>query len=105
MVFFDCAAPEERCSDTENDGGGCLESDFRELPAIPRAIQNDTTEHKSDDDVQAVADVTDAKEANPSSGPDNIPNCRLQPGLCQCSDSPLLRHSVQQWIFSFERCL
>lgn len=40
----------------------------QELSAFPCAILNDTTAHEfasADDDVQAVADITDAEEANP----------------------------------------
>lgn len=52
---------------TEDDGSECLESEFRELSAFPCAIPNDTMAHEfvsAGNDVQALADITDAEEAD-----------------------------------------
>lgn len=57
-------APDEGCSDTEDDDVDCLDSDFRELAAFPGAIPDGTTAHdfvSADDHVPAVADRTDAE--------------------------------------------
>lgn len=65
------------CSDTKDDGTECFEREFRELSAFRCAIPNDTTAHEfvsADGDVQAVADITDAEDENPTSGPGDVPN-------------------------------
>lgn len=57
-----------------------------ELLAIPCAILNDTTAQElvsAHNDVQALADITDAADADPKSGLDDVPNCLLQPSLRQ----------------------
>lgn len=76
-------APDERCLNTEDDGGGCLDSEFHELAAFPGAIPHDVTAHVSisaDDNVQAVVDrahaeivaeIAGAEEADPSSDEDS----------------------------------
>lgn len=88
-----CAAPGERCLDAKDNGAECLESEFRELSAFPCAIQLNgatvgATAHEfihTDNEVQAVVYFTDAEEADPTSGPDNIHEHLLQLSLCQCS--------------------
>ncbi|XP_072142948.1 tigger transposable element-derived protein 6-like [Dermacentor andersoni] len=57
-------AADNRCLDSEDDDAGCLESEFRELSALPGTIPGGVTACdfvNADDSVQAVADRTDAE--------------------------------------------
>lgn len=61
----------QTCSDTEDDGAECLKvnSEICQPSYVPFRM---TRKHKfvsADDNVQAVADLTDAEEVDPTSGP------------------------------------
>lgn len=113
-------ALDDKCLDNEGDDAGCLDNEFRELSALPRAIPGGITARdfvSADDDMQTVADHVDADivpdiigadDTNSSSGKDcdevNQPpytaaELAFSIASFQCH-SPLFWHNGRRWPFS-----